>query len=149
MDADSTTYLGKPAEFWASSLQDRDPLVRRLSVYALGEIGLEAKSAVPDFAGALEDEVPFVRVWAAAALVKVEPDDTRAVPVLIAALDEETSFVRSLAAWFLGRLAPMCAETRSAIPALRERLEDDDPSVRTEATLALKKLQASSIKSPA
>ena len=36
------TYLGKDGTEWAQTLQHSDPILRRLAVYALGEIGPQA-----------------------------------------------------------------------------------------------------------
>jgi HEAT repeat protein len=56
---------------------------------------------------------------------------------------EETSFVRSLAVWHLGRLGPQHPGIEVAVANLRERLNDNDPSVRAEALVALENLAGS------
>src|SRR5262249_29847482 len=97
------TYLGKEETTWAQTLQHSDPILRRLAVYALGEIGPQAQGSVPVLRAALQDPVNWVRVWAAAAFAKVT-NERRAVAALVAERHAPQAFVRSLVAWHLGRL---------------------------------------------
>jgi HEAT repeat protein len=66
--------------------------------------------------------------------VRMHPD---AIPALVAATRDEIHFVRSLAAWHLGRLGPRHPGIEAAVPELRELLNDNDPSARAEALVAL------------
>src|SRR5215471_8417506 len=134
-------YLGTSIPERVGELSSRDPLQRRLSAYALGEIGPAATEAVSDLAAALQDPVGFVRVWAAAALARVAPPGGESVTVLIAELGSEFAFVRSLAAWHLGRLGPAFPGIEQAFLRLRQLASDEDPSVRVEAALALGMLE--------
>ena len=59
---------------------------------------------------------------------------------LVAGTRDGISFVRSLAAWHLGRLGPGHPGIESLVPELRELLNDNDPSVRAEALVALENL---------
>lgn len=137
---EAASYLGKDATAWAQTLGDRDPVLRRLAVYALGEIG----AAAPDLAQALDaglrDEVNWVRVWAAAAFGKATRE-RRAVDLLIAEITAPEAFVRSLVAWHLGRLGTEFPGIEGGIDTLEKLLSDPDPSVRIEADLALQSLQ--------
>jgi len=81
-----------------------------------------------------------VRAWAAAALARVQPENPDAIPALVAGTRDELSFVRSLAAWHLGRLGPGHPGIEAVVPELRELLNDNDPSVRAEALVALENL---------
>ncbi len=138
-------YLDKPASCWIESLKDPDPLVRRLASHALAEIGPPAREeAIPGLTAVLKDETSFVRVWAAAALARVDPGNRVAISGLIECTKDELYFVRSLAAWHLGRLGPDARGVDEAIPQLKKLLEDRDPSVRTEANVALKRLRSRS-----
>ena len=78
----------------------------------------------------------FVRLWAVAVLARVEPENPDAIPALVAGTRDGIYFVRSLAAWHLGRLGPLTG-IEAAVPELRELLNDNDPSARAEALVAL------------
>ena len=136
-----TTYLGTSVADWLQALSNHDPLWRRLGAYALGEIGPAAREAVPALVAALQDPVAFVRVWAASSLARLAPSRSESIVVLIAELEDDLAFVRSLAAWHLGRLGPAFPDIDQAIIPLRRLGGDNDPSVRTEAALALGMLE--------
>jgi HEAT repeat protein len=110
---------------------------RRLAAHALAEIGPAAREAVPALIEAVQDPESFVRVWAAAALARVEPENVNAISALVAGANDETPFIRSLSAWHLGRLGPQHPGIQAALPELRELLNDNDPSARAEAVVAL------------
>jgi len=132
-----SSYLGVAIVDWVAALKSSDALERRLAAHALAEIGRAAREAVPALTEALRDSESFVRVWAAAALARVEPENLNAIPALIAGTRDETYFVRSLSAWHLGRLGPQHPGIQAALPELRELLNDNDPSARAEAVVAL------------
>ena len=134
------SYLGVAIGDWVTTLSSSDPLERRLASHALAQIGPAAREAVPALIEALLDRESFVRVWAAVALARVQPENPDAIPALVAGTHDAISFVRSLAAWHLGRLGPMHPGIKSAVPELRELLNDKDPSVRAEAVVALENL---------
>ena len=134
------SYLGVAIGDWVAALKSSDPLERRLASHALAQIGPAAQEAAPALIEALLDRESFVRVWAAVALARVQPENPDAIPALVAGTHDAISFVRSLAAWHLGRLGPMHPGIKSAVPELRELLNDKDPSVRAEAIVALENL---------
>jgi HEAT repeat protein len=134
------SYLGVATPAWIATLKSSDALERRLAAHALAEIGRAAREAVPALTQALRDAESFVRVWAAAALARVEPENAEAIPALVAATRDGIYYVRSLAAWHLGRLGPRHPGIEAAVPDLRELLDDNDPSVRAEALVALENL---------
>jgi HEAT repeat protein len=143
------TYLGHPGSVWIRVLLDPDPLVRRLGVYALGEIGPGGPVAAAGALGrALGDAASYVRAWAAAALARVDPEDSRPVPALVAAMRDPAPFVRSLGAWHLGRIGVGRAGVETALPVLEALAADPDPSVRTEAGLALRILRRAAARTP-
>lgn len=137
---EAASYLDKDAAVWAQILGDRDPVVRRLAVYALGEIGAAGMGLAPALEAGLHDGVNWVRVWAAAAFGKATREH-RAVDLLIAEMGAPEAFVRSLVAWHLGRLGTEYPGIERGIDALQRLLDDPDPSVRIEADLALQSLQ--------
>jgi len=134
------SYLGVEAGDWIAALKSGDSLQRRLAAHALAEIGPAAREAVPALIEALTDPVSFVRVWAAAALARVQPENPDAIAALVAGTCDGISFVRSLAVWHLGRLGPRHPGIKFAAPDLRVLLDDNDPSVRAEALVALENL---------
>lgn len=148
MEGEQTlAYLDQPLEIWIVLLQDDDPLIRRLAVYALSMIGPgccgEALSALGPL---LEDPEDFVRIWAAAALARIEPADSRALQTLLAGLHDEQSFIRSLSAWHLGREGLEIPDIDTVLPVLHALLQDSNASVRTEAELAIKELQTEGVR---
>jgi HEAT repeat protein len=138
--SEQATYLGKSGTAWAHTLEHSDPVLRRLAVYALGEIGPPAQAAVAALRVALQDPVNWVRVWAAAAFAKVTEDRT-AVTLLVAEMRAPEAFVRSLVAWHLGRLGADFPGIEAGMNALQQLRDDDDPSVQAEACAALQTLQ--------
>lgn len=135
------TYLGQDADSWAQKLTDRDPVLRRLAIYALGEIGPQAKAVASALDAGLQDPIDWVRVWTAASLAKMT-GDRRALTSLVAEIRSPEAFVRSLAAWHLGRLGANFPGIEAGIEALQRLRDDDDPSVRAEAEIALRTLQS-------
>jgi hypothetical protein len=134
------SYLGVAIGDWVAALKSSGSLERRLAAHALAEIGPAAPEAVPALIEALRDPESFVRVWVAAALARVQPENPDAIAALVAGTHDGFSFVRSLAAWHLGRLGPGNPGIEPAVPELRELLNDNDPSVRAEALVALENL---------
>ncbi len=137
--SEQATYLGKGETEWAQTLEHSDPVLRRLAVYALGEIGPQAQAAGPALRVVLQDPVNWVRVWAASAFAKVT-EDRSAVALLVAEMHAPQAFVRSLVAWHLGRLGADFPGIEAGIEALQQLREDDDPSVQAEACIALQTL---------
>jgi HEAT repeat protein len=138
--SEQAIYLGKSVTEWMQTLENSDPILRRLAVYALGEIDSPAQAVVPALRVALQDPVNWVRVWAAAAFAKVT-EDRSAVALLVAEMRAPEAFVRSLVAWHLGRLGVDFPGIEAGIEALQQLLEDGNPSVRAEAGVALQTLQ--------
>lgn len=138
----SEQYLNQPTSHWLGLLQSQDPVERRLAAYALGEVTGSAKSeAVEALTAAMSDSVHYVTVWAAASLARIDPTNQAALASLIAGTTDSVPFVRSLCAWHIGRLAGNVPSLESVQPHLERLLKDRSPSVKSEAGLALKRLQ--------
>jgi HEAT repeat protein len=115
----------------------------------LGKMGPEARPAVPALTEVLKDpQFSSFRPYFALALLKIDRQAAGvAVPALIDVLEGKSrrqpepaaSALRKQAAAALGDIG---AEARKAVPSLRKALEDADEGVRTEASLALKKIGA-------
>lgn len=128
-------YDGWGIEYIIKALEYEDTYVRDSAAEALGEIGPEAKDAIPTIIDLLQDGRVYVRESAANALGEIGPYANEAVPALITALGDEDSWVRVYAAEALGKIG-----VKEAVPALIKALEDEDKYVRGEAVRALKKI---------
>ena len=134
-------------------LNTGDPTLRSPAVFALGELGAEAKDALPSLMKALEDKT--LRDITATALdnivVAINRDVLLSVDVLgeagLAAFieclkDPSDDWMREFAVKTLGDLGP---RAKAAVPALAEAQKSDrSKSVRNAAEKALKKIQRSS-----
>ena len=103
-------------------------------------MGPAAQRAVPALTDVLKnDQFSPCRANYALALVKIERQAAKmAIPALIAVLDGPAdSAIRREAAKALGDIG---APAGDAAPALRKALMDPDESIRSEASLALKKI---------
>jgi HEAT repeat protein len=125
----------------ARTLGDEVPLVFHSAVQALGEIGPDARDAVPallalweEFAEGPDAETLALQLWVIENLGHIGPGARQAVPRLIDALSDLGPPVRGHAAHALGRIGHAA---RAALPALRERLEDEDVAVAAQAAVAL------------
>jgi HEAT repeat protein len=102
---------------------------------SLQRFGPQSAAAVPALATAAAQGDPEVRIAAMMALGALNPDDSvRAVPALVTALGYADADVRRYAAETLGKVGPLAT---AAVPALRQALRDDNPSVRRAASDAL------------
>ena len=87
-------YRIETISYLIEALKDEDWCVRYFAAIALGDIGPEAKKAVPALIEALKDEDENVRGNAAIALGKIGPDAKDSVPALIEALKNESEWFR-------------------------------------------------------
>lgn len=158
-------FLGKTAERWASELNDAKPQIRRSAAFALGRIGYNAWPACEKLVQRLQsDKDAGVRDMAAAALgdiIKALKGGNMEVwklisPALRKALDDSDARVRRSAAYALGTFG-QCDEQflgafRKALQdkkedaaairdALRGALKDKEPAVRQNAAWALGQLR--------
>ena len=125
--------IGKPAvPFLIEALKEKE--IRAVVTFILGRIGPNAKAAVPALIEEIKDEDKNVRARAVEALGKIGPET---MPTLLAALKDKEPIVRVRAVQALGRLGPAAVKATSAIVDV---MQDPDESVRSEAALALKKI---------
>jgi HEAT repeat protein len=112
--------------------------VRLAAAKALEQMGPYAREAVPALARAILDGDAEARMAVMYALVSIGPKNTaEAIPNLIKSLSVEVApdaRLRRTAAEALGKLGPAA---RSALPALRRALGDDDSEVRVNASDAI------------
>jgi HEAT repeat protein len=116
-------------------LNDKDIIIRSHAVESLGEMGPEAKSAVPQLILCLKDQKAEVRKKAALALAGIGKP---ALPALIESLQNEDVRIRKNAAFCLGEMGE---QAKGALQALKKLLKDPYKQVRWCADNALKKIE--------
>jgi len=145
-------------------LQDADSDVRSNAAMALGEIGPEAKDAVPTLIQLLqnEDAEGFVRANAALALGQIGKGAEDAVPVLIQALRDQDKYVRRDAAGALEEIGTPRAiksakdhyrmvvtlgwiGSEDEVPALIQALQNEDKDVRVNAVVTLGQIESEDV----
>jgi HEAT repeat protein len=103
-------------------LKESEEDVRKTAVEVLGNVGPEAKEAVPDLVEAANDKYIAVREAAVRVLGKIGPDAVAAVSALIKVLQDDVDVdVRSSAAVALGNIGH-----QRAVLALIKALEPDE-----------------------
>src|SRR5262249_62078086 len=105
--------------------------------FQLGQVGAEAKVAVPALTKALEDREKKVRLHAAGALGRIGPAAKQSVPDLIDMLGDQEWTIRGTAALSLGATGD-----RQAAPALTKALKDENAHVRIYAASSLWRIEA-------
>lgn len=110
------------------------------AIFALAQIDAERKTSVPVVAEAIDSGEAGVRKWARMSLEKI---GTKAIPLLIEILQNPHARGRSGAARALGRLG---SEAKSALPALKQALNDQDRNIRFEAKFAIEKIEEHGIR---
>jgi HEAT repeat protein len=126
-------------------LKNSEPGVRASVIEALGNIGGEAKSAIPQISQALKDEAANVRIAASQALALIGVEDLAldlaAAPPLLEVLNSSDpavpDWMHDDAEWYLVRLGP---KEKVAVPAFTRMLKDKRASIRSWALEALARL---------
>jgi uncharacterized caspase-like protein len=122
------------------ALGDSDRWVRISAAVALGQIGPDAKEAVPSLIKALGDSDPGMRYRAAEALGKIGSEAKEAIPALLKALGDNEPEVCIVADSAIAKIVP---EVKEAAPTLIKALGDSDIRVRHGAINALGKIGSS------
>ncbi len=115
-------------------LEHRSWVVRYNASYALGEIGIDAKSATAALIRRFDDKDWMVRSSAAWAVRKIRPDAKTAVPALARLLRDENVSARVAAVDALAAIRPV---TSGAIEGLIRALLDKNGEVQARAATAL------------
>ena len=147
-----------------NATSDSDREVRRLSCFALGEIGTANRRVL---SAALDDAEMSVRLSAAYALLKLDDADPEAaetlsvamragdggvivsvtsagaraawaIPTLTTLLTDRRAGIRRLAAEGLGKIG---GASQSALPTLKRATQDRDDRVRAAAAEAIEQIQ--------
>ncbi|MFO0947145.1 MAG: HEAT repeat domain-containing protein [Planctomycetota bacterium] len=115
-----------------------DDKSRHWAVVVLGEMGADAKSAVPALLKVLKSDDNVSRGEAALALGAIKPDSPEVVEALAAALTDKNGVVRASAAYALGEIGE---PAKASIPALRNATKTEDAFLNSLAAITLIKLQ--------
>ena len=123
-------------------LEDEDAQVRLHAAITMGNIGADARAAMPTLLEFTRSTAHVMRVYSARALWKVSGEVDPALTVLEAGLQEKSAKFRWAAPVFLGEMG---AEAARAIPLLQEAAKDSDKEVASLCLQALAKISAESI----
>ena len=115
-------------------LHEENPAVKRTAVAHLGKLGQRASAACGELGLALQAEDEQLSDAAAQALKRI---GAKAVPELIRQVSSSVPRARRLAIFSLGALGP---QAQSAIPTLKQCLQDDDAEVRRLSEQALRQI---------
>jgi HEAT repeat protein len=107
------------------------------AILVLGEMGPQAKDAVPGLTKLLDDKSPQVRREAVMALGAIGKDAQSAVPAIVKLLNDEAHQVQIGAGFAVGMLGPAA---KSAIPTLQRNLKSDDEFTRVLSAWAIAKV---------
>ena len=120
-----------------------NPAVRAEAAWSLGDVGHEARDAVPALVEASTDPAVEVRVAAVSAMERIAAFANLAVPALIAALNDSQPEVRYAAAGALGQFSLKAGDI---VPALIAALRDSEPSVVAAAATGLSRMGAGAVR---
>ncbi len=116
-----------------TALLNQELYIRKSAAQALGNIGPEAREAIPSLISAMKNSSYSMREELVKALAKIEPG-VKNIPTFTLALKDKSSHVRKAAAKALGNIKP---EADEAIPVLVEALKDENLGVRIAVMQAL------------
>lgn len=91
--ADELVYQGRSLSIWMANVNHSDLEERVTAIRTLGEIGPDAKEAIPTLITAARDQDPAVRFWAIRALGQIDGKDKRVVPVVSKAIIDQDPLV--------------------------------------------------------
>ena len=131
-------YQGKPLSAWIKMLEDPNPITRTAAIKAIGEMGPEAKQAIPVLIETIRETKnrdKNILLSCNYALLKMGKE---IVPYMISLLKDDDWEMRGGSAWILGKVGP---DAKDAVPALTESLHDTNAVVRRKAAESLKKIQ--------
>ena len=120
-----------------------DPAVRADAAWSLGDVGHEARDAVPALVEASTDPAVEVRIAAVSAMERIAAFANLAVPALIAALNDSQPEVRYAAAGALGQFSLKAGDI---VPALIAALRDSESSVVAAAATGLSRMGAGAVR---
>ena len=135
---EEVTYQGKPLSEWMKMLKDENLIKKYAAIKAIGELGPEAKEAIPVLIETIRETKHRDKRILFACNQALLGMGKEIVPHMIALLKDDTWEMRRGSAWVLGKLGP---DAKDAVPALTEALNDPNDAVRRRAAEALKKIK--------
>jgi HEAT repeat protein len=134
----AVSKIAPPSEavsIFQKALSDQDASVRSAAFARLKALGRDAAPAIDDLAKLLEDPDDKTRLSAAEALVRI---GTKSLPAFEKALESTSAGTRQTVVLALGKMGPAASP---ALPALNQRLKDDDPKVQELAKAAIAQIE--------
>ena len=119
-------------------LKDNNPIAKYAAIQAIGEIGPEAREAIPILIQTIRETRNRDRRALFACNKALLAMGKETVPSMVALLKDDDWEMRRGSAWMLGKLGP---EAQDAVPALAEALNDTNAAVRMSAQEALKMIK--------
>ena len=101
---------------------------------SLGDMGADARRAVPDLIESLSEADSFIRSAAAYSLGQIGPDAAGAIPAMVKAFKRSSGFDKGIIGPAIARIGPAA---KVAIPALEKALDDPETWNRIEVAAAL------------
>jgi len=133
----ATARIGEAAvPVLQGTLRDSDANARSMAAWALGEIGLPAKTAIPGLIELLKDSAPPVRAKAAASLGNMAEEARLALPMLAQTLNDQDRQVRLQTIQALTKIGPVSIFLHGLVNAL----EENDAELNRAAESALNKM---------
>ncbi len=135
---EEVSYQGKPLGMWIEMLEAPNPVTRHAAIKAVGEIGPEAKEAIPVLIETIRETRNRDKHMLLSCNYALLAMGKEIVPYMIVLLKDDNWEMRRGSAWILGKVGP---EAKDAVPALTKALNDPHPVVRRKAAESLQKIQ--------
>ena len=111
---DDPLYAGRRLSEWIKLLESEDALERLGAARSLGDMGADAKGAIPWLIKSLSDRDATVRTEAAWTLGAIGPEAASAIPAMVSCFKRSNGFNKGIIGPAIGRIGAR------AVPALME-----------------------------
>lgn len=135
---EEVAYQGKPLSAWIEMLNEPDPNTKYSAIQAIGEIGPQAKEAIPVLVKTIRETRNRDKRILYACNKALLGMGKEVVPHMISLLKDDDWEMRRGSAWVLGKVGP---DAKDAVPGLTEALNDPNAAVRMKAAEALEKIK--------
>ncbi len=136
-------FAGRRLSEWIKLLESQDLATRLGAARSLGEMGADARAAVPALIQRLADRDAFVPTAAADSLGAIGPEAAEAIPAMAKTFERSSGFDRGIIGPAIARIGP------KAVPKLVELTRTSDDFARWEATRALRLIGAGAVQAEA